>query len=426
MKGLPNVLLPLALVGALAPAATGQVSALVAHWDFAETSGTTLADGSGNGLDLTLSGGVVLGSAGAHASTGSAAEFDASTQGLGRVANQVPLSGMRDNFSVAAWVRVEPGAPSAIRRVFGCGGAGWSCGVTANGYRFTTKGIQDFDLGVAYPQSTWFHYALVFDAAHDAHFYLDGALVGTVNGGGPSNAPSGDWLLGSWNGSIEFWHGAVDDVQVYEGSLTAAEVAFLYQNPGSTVSPAQGQIFCAGDGSASSCPCGNLGASDEGCGNSTGLGGHLGAFGTLSMTAGNLELLGERLPWSEAWSRRRAKLPHAVGTLLCVQQTAATRRDAAACDADLPRGQRVSTGHPSILVAPRCALLPRACVCGCISLHGTTGLPEYSVKLRPSAEKAQPTCSWILSGFGPSCSPSGEAVAMVWKRSCCSHTRLSE
>ncbi len=296
MKGLLNALLPLALVGALAPAATGQVSALVAHWDFAETSGTTLADGSGNGLDLTLSGGVVLGSAGAHASTGSAAEFDANTQGLGRVANQVPLSGMRDNFSVAAWVRVEPGGPSAIRRIFGCGGAGWSCGVTANGYRFTTKGIQDFDLGVAYPQSTWFHYAVVFDGAHDAHFYLDGAHVGTVNGGGPSNAPSGDWLLGSWNGTVEFWHGAMDDVQVYEGSLTAAEVAFLHQNPGSTVSPAQGQIFCAGDGSASSCPCGNLGASDEGCGNSTGLGGHLGAFGTLSMAAGNLELLGERLP----------------------------------------------------------------------------------------------------------------------------------
>lgn len=284
-----------ALFLVVAPAASAQVDALVAHWDFSETAGNILGDGSGNGLNLNLTGGVVLGNPGAFASTGMAAEFDAAAMGGGNVPDQVPLTGMRDNLSVAAWVRVEPGGPWAIRRIFGAGGSGWSCGVTANGFRFTTKGIQDFDLGVSYPMSTWFHYAVVFDAAHDATFYLDGVLVGTVNGGSPANAPNSDWLLGSWNGVTEFWHGAMDDVQVYAGSLTAADVAFLVQNPGATVAPAGGSSYCYGDGSATVCPCGNIGALGEGCRNSTGAGAELSALGTTSLIASDLQLHGERL-----------------------------------------------------------------------------------------------------------------------------------
>jgi hypothetical protein len=279
----------------LAPAAGAQVDSLAAYWDFSETSGTTLGDGSGNGLDLGLTGGVTLGGPGAFSSTGTAAEFDAGGLGLGSVPDQAPLTGLRDNFSLAAWVRVEPGGPWAIRRIFGAGGAGWSCGVTASGFRFTTKGIQDFDLGLSYPVSTWFHYAVVFDTAHDVTFYLDGVAVGTVNGSSPANPPNSDWLLGSWDGIVEYWHGGMDDVQVYDGTLTAADVAFLFQNPGATVAPAGGSSFCFGDGTAAVCPCGNFGAFGEGCRNSVGTGAELSALGTTSLLAADLQLHGDRL-----------------------------------------------------------------------------------------------------------------------------------
>jgi hypothetical protein len=279
----------------LAPRAAGQVEALVAHWDFAEALGTTAGDRSGNGLDLALQGGVILGTPGAFVSTGLAAGFDANAQGVGTLSGQAPLSGLLDDLSLAAWVRVEPGGPWSIRRIFGGDNSAWSCGVTANGLRFTTWGILDYDLAVGYPTSTWFHVAYVFDAAHDVTFYVDGVSVGTVSGGAPANAANGQWLLGAFNGSLEYWHGALDDVQVYRGTLSAADVAFLFQNPGAGVAPAGGTSFCFGDGSATVCPCGNLSVAGEGCGNSSGAGGRLSASGTTSLLAADLELQGAQL-----------------------------------------------------------------------------------------------------------------------------------
>lgn len=57
-----------------------------------------------------------------------------------------------------------------------------------------------------------------------------------------------------------------------------------------------GVAFCFGDGSGTACPCGNPGAADSGCANSTGSGAILTATGTNSILANDLVLSGSQLP----------------------------------------------------------------------------------------------------------------------------------
>lgn len=280
----------IAALGLAVPANALQAEELVAHWNFNETMGTTLEDQSSNSLDATIGPGVLLGQQGGFPETLRCASFDGNVPGTTQVPDQAPLTPLVDNLSVAAWVRPKPGGPFAIRRIFGASGAGWSCGLLANGLRFTTKGIQDFDLPFTYVESAWMHVVFVFDAAWDVTYYVDGVNLGTRAGNSPANAPSAPWVIGAFSQTIEYWHGDMDDVQVYRGSLTQAEVSSLFSNPGSTIAPAAGLSHCLGDGSGAICPCGNLGGNGEGCGNSTGQGALLEATGSVSVSADDLRL----------------------------------------------------------------------------------------------------------------------------------------
>ena len=289
-----QLLLPLlSVVGLSASNAAAQAQALVAHWSFEETAGATLGDDSGNSHHASIQGGVTLGVQGAHVNTGLAARFDAATQGLATILDQPPLSGLSNDLTLAAWV-YSASSPTAPRRVFGGNLSAWSCGIRPGGLRFTTTGIKDYDLNTSVPVGQWFHLAFVFDAQNSVTFYVNGASVGTVTGNSPANPSNGQWLIGSWNTLVEFWDGDLDDVQIYSGSLTGPDIAFLHANPGSTVAPGGGTTYCFGD-APGVCPCGNLGQTGEGCGNSTGAGGRLAATGTVSVTADDLLLSASQL-----------------------------------------------------------------------------------------------------------------------------------
>ncbi|MBI5362527.1 MAG: choice-of-anchor E domain-containing protein [Planctomycetes bacterium] len=60
---------------------------------------------------------------------------------------------------------------------------------------------------------------------------------------------------------------------------------------------ATGTVYCAGDGSATACPCGNASApsAGQGCANSGGLGGELRALGVASLSADTLRLDAQHL-----------------------------------------------------------------------------------------------------------------------------------
>ncbi len=132
---------------------------------------------------------------------------------------EVPLA----SVSVAAWVHpTETGAMTLLGRDDG----GWALGLGGDGddLHFVTPGVQDYVLSAAIPLGTWTHVVAVFDSWTDVTFYVGGVEAGVVHGAVPAAAGSGDVLVG---GGARPWVGALADVRLYDGELSADQVAAL-------------------------------------------------------------------------------------------------------------------------------------------------------------------------------------------------------
>jgi len=211
----------------------------VAHYRLDETAGGKLSDSSGNGLDMTVGGIPVLGAPGAAAGTGTSIDFDGAGDHAW-VVDGPPLTGMRSELSVSAWV--NPDQLVGFHRIFG-NESSWEFGFYYDQLLFTTRGIQDYMGGGSITPGTWTHVACVFDASFDVTFYVDGQPISTVVGASQSGPSGTRWFIATLQGATEWFDGHLDDIQVYDGALTAAEVSYLYQNPGATVQ-CGGVIYC--------------------------------------------------------------------------------------------------------------------------------------------------------------------------------------
>jgi MYXO-CTERM domain-containing protein len=87
-----------------------------------------------------------------------------------------------------------------------------------------THGLQDYLASAAIPTDGWTHVAAVLDRWADVHFYVDGALVSTVHGALPATDASGSLWVGDGVGP---WQGALRDLRLYDGELSADEVRQL-------------------------------------------------------------------------------------------------------------------------------------------------------------------------------------------------------
>ncbi len=274
---IPQVCFASLLVSATAAAQT----TLVAHYKLDETSGTVAVDSSGNGNDGVYTGaGVTLGQAGVCPGSTSV-EFDG-IDGHVAIPSSASLDGLSSDFTVASWVNLDV---DLIMRIFGnqrLGGVGgsWSFGPLIGGdLRFTTLGVQDYNQFSSVSTGMWHHIAVVFDASFLAHFYLDGALQGTIAGNAPANPPNSGWFIAVLDLTIntEFFDGKIDDVQVYSGSATDADILFLFQNPCTTLAGI-GTNYCLSST------------------NSTGSASTISGSGTASITANDFVLRADNLP----------------------------------------------------------------------------------------------------------------------------------
>jgi len=155
------------------------------------------------------------------------------------------------------------------------------------GLRFTTLGVQDYNQNVPLTPATWYHFAVTFDANFQATFYLDGVAIGVVGGAQTSNPPgsANQYLIGVLDlgvGPAEWFDGRIDDLQVYSGTLSPADVQYLFANPGAPL----------GGGMLGTSYCGPAVV------NSSGQSATTRASGSSSVAANNLTLTAARLPFN--------------------------------------------------------------------------------------------------------------------------------
>jgi hypothetical protein len=177
------------------------------------SSGTTVADGSGNNRGATLTSGTWT--AGQY---GNAVAFDGNATRVRSDAN-VSLSGA---FTIEAWILNVGTAPYETIATIG-----------PNRDFYLAGGIPRFDsgptflsFGAALPTNTWQHVAITYDGT-TMRAYVDGALYGTPQAIslGAVNAPVqiGAWIFGS--GNADYFSGTIDEVRVYDRALSQAEIA---------------------------------------------------------------------------------------------------------------------------------------------------------------------------------------------------------
>lgn len=182
---------------------------LVDHWTM---DSTTVTDEAG-GYDGTVLGDVTV----QPGKVGGAIRF---TGGSGTIQTTAP--DLPSPWSVGAWVNLT-GGPSSMAllnsdtSIVKINSSSGKVGVTR-------RNVADYTVNYVVPKSTWTYLTYVDDGTQIT-VYANGAPVGTI----ATTTPLGRAALGSFPPK-DATTGAVDDVRIYSGALTAAQVRNLYLN----------------------------------------------------------------------------------------------------------------------------------------------------------------------------------------------------
>jgi len=244
------------LLAVLTVGATMSHAALVSHWTFDESSGTTATDSAG-AFNGTLSGGATFVPGGISGNAISLAEISNSLVNMG---TSFPGFTTGD-FSIMTWVKTTSTDPDTIvvgkheggqfagyfigvnqNNVYGAPNKGWfySASSAGNGPTSTTT-VND---------GAWRQIVGVYTAGSTALIYVDGAPLEDSKTANVMNANTAPFLIGGFSQSgnpTATYTGLVDDVQVYSHALTSSDVQFLFANPGQVVpEPASLMLFVGG------------------------------------------------------------------------------------------------------------------------------------------------------------------------------------
>jgi hypothetical protein len=223
---------------------TVQPSGLVGYWPFDEGSGSVAYDASINSHNGTYS----TGSGFYAGKVGSWAWSDSAGTQYVTVPNNAQLpSG--NHMTVSAWVRHTATADDAIATEWqygsGPGNGAWALQTTASGaqLRFFLRSNSS-DPGNNYVDTTnasmttntWYHVTAVYDGTQAANvdrvkIYLNGVeLSKTVTGTIATTLTSNtaNFVIGDFPDLVRQWSGAIDEVKLYNRSLSQSEVAAEY------------------------------------------------------------------------------------------------------------------------------------------------------------------------------------------------------
>lgn len=211
--------------------ATGQNPDLVAYWALDDGAGAVASDLSGNGHDAA-----VVNAAWVGGIDGQALDFNGSDSSV--TLPTAAFSGIGDQLTIAMWVNGDTANPAKNSVFYAEDSAGgrllnvhlpWSNGQVywdvgdGSGY----DRIQKLATPAEY-EGAWHHWVFTKDATSGVmNIYLDGTLWQSGTGKSKSVGTVAAATLGS-NITTDSYNGSIDEVQLYDVALTAAEVEALY------------------------------------------------------------------------------------------------------------------------------------------------------------------------------------------------------
>jgi hypothetical protein len=204
----------------------------VVYYRMDERAFPEVLDWSGNGNNGTIGGGVTPRQPGAIADGDTAMEFDGST---GHVSvNSVPVTAT--TASIEAWLKWDGTYPSggwAIPITFG---SNYDLAFNSNGTFGVNTGISDIlGFSSAGMANLWTHIVAVVpnNAAptpSNTRIYMNGVLqtISLTTGGPSTNIPITNLDLGMYNGTGFPYAGMIDEVAIYNTTLSADQVQRHY------------------------------------------------------------------------------------------------------------------------------------------------------------------------------------------------------
>lgn len=202
------------------------------HYEFTANEGATVSDQSGNGLTGTL---VANAAWNAGGYTGGAISFD----GEGDKINVVDgWTGFNENFAISVWINPidDNDAFSTILSTQENGGDSVQI-LASPQYNFVRcivgQGKTNRVEYTTWNDVGWHHYLCQRSTAGVLELYRDGVLIQTKSGAttGTLNLSNNNFLrIGGRFDDVQSFNGLIDEVRIYNRTLTAAEVTSLAQN----------------------------------------------------------------------------------------------------------------------------------------------------------------------------------------------------
>lgn len=191
------------------------------YWKLDETSGTTVADSSGNGRD-----GVLTGSPGRSAGAPPGGGFDFDGSSRVNIADDAAWD-VTTGLTIETSIFFPATPPSSYRRIFtrdnssspqtwtlGTNGGSWDAFIRDGGGSYTAI----FTSGTVPTDNAW-HLVIVESDATSSRLYVDDALVETLTGMSSWYASSLGLSIGSDIGGSYAWPEGVAHCSIYDGIL---------------------------------------------------------------------------------------------------------------------------------------------------------------------------------------------------------------
>ncbi len=190
---------------------------LVAHWHLNEGSGGIAVNGTGSGNDGTVLGDAVW----SEGKIGGALSFD----GIDDFVDAGDLD-VSDAFTISAWIK-----PSSMKRnmIFGKSYKSYQFYSTSTGrliFQRNSNTALNYKAGLL--PDRWYHVAVTFNTTEGSVLYLDGNEVDRDSDTSITNEDDVVTKIGASGWTTQgFFHGAIDDVRIYNSALSGPDIADL-------------------------------------------------------------------------------------------------------------------------------------------------------------------------------------------------------